>query len=188
MSDQTRNLVQIYTGDGKGKTTAALGLAMRAAGHDLRVCFIQFMKGDLDLGERKAASRLAPQMEVHWFSAPTWGDPDRAPAGTPWWRLPPSDEDKEQARKGIEFAAAALTGGAYDLVVLDEVFEALRYSLVPLDALLRHIRTKLPAVELVMTGRGAPEEIIAAADLVTEMKAIKHPYDRGIAARRGIEY
>jgi cob(I)alamin adenosyltransferase len=172
-------LIHIYTGDGKGKTTAALGLALRAIGHGLRVCFIQFMKGDMDLGERKAAARLAPEFEIHWFCAPRWGDASKAPPGTPWWQLPPSDEDRNQARNGMEFAHAAVTSGDYRVVVLDEVFQALRCELVSLGQILSLICAKPPEVELVLTGRGAPDDVIHAADLVTEMRPVKHPYTTG---------
>jgi cob(I)alamin adenosyltransferase len=188
MSPLAQGLVQVYTGPGKGKTTAALGLAMRAAGHGLRVCFIQFMKGDWDLGERKAAARLSPELEIRHFAAPRWGDRSRADEGTPWWELPPSDEDKRQAQEGILFARRALTGGDYDLVVLDEVLGAVNLELISLDELMGLICAKPPGVELVLTGREAPERVIEAADLVTEMQAVKHPYQRGVKARRGIEY
>ena len=187
MGKLKQGLIQVYTGDGKGKTTAALGLALRAVGRGLRVCFIQFMKGDIELGERTAAKRLAPEMEVHWFCAPTWGDPSKVPPGTPWWQLPPSDEDRDQAQEGIAFARRALTGGEYDLVIVDEVFPALSHELISLDQLLSLICSKPPQVELVLTGRGAPEEVIRVADLVTEMKPVKHPYEKGISARAGIE-
>jgi cob(I)alamin adenosyltransferase len=186
--EQERGLVQVYTGDGKGKTTAALGLALRAVGHGLRVCFIQFMKSDRELGERKAAARLAPELAIHCFAAAHWGDSSKAPAGTPWWQLPASEEDRKQAQEGIAFARRALTGGSYDLIVLDEIFQALRYGLISLHQLLDLISARAPRVELVLTGRGAPEEVIRAADLVTEMKAVKHPYERGVKARPGIEY
>jgi len=188
MTERPRGLVQVYTGDGKGKTTAALGLALRAAGHGLRVCFIQFMKGNWDLGERKAAARLGPELEFHWFSAARWGDPSKAREGTPWWQLPPSEEDRARAQEGTVFARRALSSGSYDLVVLDEIFQALQYQLLSLDQLMELVCAKPPAVELVLTGRGAPEEIMRAADLVTEMKAVKHPYGQGVSARPGIEY
>ena len=188
MASSRTGLVQVYTGDGKGKTTAALGLALRAVGHGLRVCFIQFMKGDMDTGERKAAPRLAPELEIHWFCAPRWGDPSKAPPGTPWWQLPPSDEDRTQAQSGMEFARKAVTSGDYRIVVLDEVFNALRYELVSLDQILSLICAKPPETELILTGRGAPDDVIRAADLVTEMKPVKHPYATGTPARRGIEF
>ncbi len=184
----SQGLVQVYTGPGKGKTTAALGLAMRAAGHGLRVCFLQFMKGNWDSGERKAAERLSPEIEIHAFGAAQWGDRSQADEDTPWWKLPPSQEDRQQAREGMLFARRAVTGGDYHIVVLDEVFAALGLGLVSLDDLLGLISTKPPDVELVLTGREAPPEIVKAADLVTEMNAVKHPYSRGVKARRGIEY
>jgi cob(I)alamin adenosyltransferase len=183
-----RGLVQVYTGDGKGKTTAALGLALRAVGYGLRVCFIQLMKGERDLGERKAAAGLAPGLEIHCFAAARWGDRSHAVADTPWWKLPPSDEDRAKAQEGLEFAHQALVSENYDIVILDEVFPALSYQLISLDQVTNLICAKRPQVELVLTGRGAPPEVIAAADLVTEMKAVKHPYDRGLPARKGIEY
>ena len=188
MARLDQGLVQVYTGQGKGKTTAALGLAVRAAGHGLRVCFVQFAKGEWDCGERKAAERLSPQIEIHSFAAPRWGDRSKAPEGTPWWQLPPSEEDCNRAEQGIAFAREAVTSGQYDVVVLDEVFSALRYKLISLDQVMSLICAKSPRVELVLTGRDAPEEVIAAADLVTEMQAVKHPYDRGTKARKGIEY
>ena len=188
MPPLSQGLVQVYTGDGKGKTTAALGLAMRAVGHDLRVCFVQFAKSDRDKGERRSAERLAPDLEIHAFAASHWGDPGKAPSGTPWWLLPPSDEDRSKAQEGLLFARRAVVEGDYDLVVLDEILAALTHNLVSLDQVMDLIRAKPPQVELVLTGRNVPEEIIAVADLVTEMKAVKHPFARGVNARRGIEY
>jgi len=184
----TRGLVEVYTGDGKGKTTAALGLALRAVGHGLRVCFVQFAKSDWDKGERKAVECLSPQFALFSFAAPRWGDPSKAPPGTPWWLLPPSEEDRTQAQEGLAFARRALTEGDYDLVVLDEVFAALRHGLVTLDQVLEVIRSRPAHVELVMTGRNVPPEIVEAADLVTEMRAVKHPFAQGVGARRGIEF
>jgi cob(I)alamin adenosyltransferase len=183
-----RGLVQIYTGDGKGKTTAALGLALRAVGHRLRVCFIQFMKGEWDLGERRAAGRLSPELEIHYFAPRDWGNHSEAAEGTAWWQLPPSDDDRAKAQEGLAFATQALASGNYDIVILDEVFPALSYQLISLDQIMSLICARPPQVELVLTGRGAPAEVIAAADLVTDMKVVKHPYDRGVRAREGIEY
>jgi cob(I)alamin adenosyltransferase len=188
MAKISRGLVQVYTGDGKGKTTAALGLALRAVGHGLRVCFIQFLKGEWESGERKAAPRLSPELELHVFGAPQWGDRSQADKDTPWWELPPSAEDREQAREGMRFAHEAVTGGEYDIVVLDEVLGAVKLGLVSLDEVMALICSKPESVELVLTGRDAPEEVLNAADLVTEMKALKHPYERGVKARKGIEY
>ena len=188
MAELTKGLVQVYTGNGKGKTTAALGLSLRAAGHGLRVCFIEFMKGGWESGERKAAPRLAPEIEIHSFGAAQWGDPSKAEAGTPWWELPPSDEDRKQAQEGLLFAERAVTGGDYDIVVLDEILGAVGRELVRLDEVVSLVCAKPPKVELVLTGREAPPEIVKAADLVTEMTCVKHPFQRGEQARRGIEY
>jgi len=188
MGRLARGLVQVYTGPGKGKTSAALGLAMRAAGHRLRVCFIQFLKGDWEQGERKAAARLSPELEMHAFAAPHWGDQGKADKRTPWWQLPPSEQDRSQAQQGMAFARQALTGGEYDIVVLDEILMAVKLNLISVEELTSLLRAKPAGVELVLTGREAPDEIITAADLVTEMKAVKHPYQRGVKARKGIEY
>jgi cob(I)alamin adenosyltransferase len=183
-----QGLVQVYTGDGKGKTTAALGLAIRAIGHHLRVCFIQFAKSNRDKGEGRSVGRFAPDLETQSFAAAHWGDPGKAPPGTPWWLLPPSDEDRSKAQEGLVFALRSLTGGDYDVVILDEILAALAHGLVSLEQVMELIAAKPPTVELVLTGRNAPAEIIDAADLVTEMRAVKHPFERGIPARRGIEY
>jgi cob(I)alamin adenosyltransferase len=188
MAELTRGLVQVYTGEGKGKTTAALGLALRAAGHGMRVVFIQFAKSPNGNGERGAAERLAPEVKLQVFAAPEWGDADKAPTGTPWWLLPPSEEDREKAQEGLEFARRVLAEGRCDVVVLDEIFAALKYELISLEQLMALIRERPPQVELVLTGRGAPPEVIEVADLVTEMRAVKHPFEQGVPARRGIEY
>ncbi len=184
----SKGLVQIYTGDGKGKTSAALGLALRAVGQGLRVCFVQLMKGQIASGERAAAERLAPDLELRVFGAEKWGDADKAPAGAPWWQLPPSDEDRAQARRGLDFARRALTGEGCDIVVVDEIFGAVGAGLISLEEVRELIEGKPERVELVLTGRAAPAEIVEAADLVTEMKAVKHPYQQGIGARKGIEF
>jgi len=188
MGRLTEGLVQVYTGAGKGKTTAALGLAMRAAGQGLRVCIVQFLKGGWESGERKAAARLSPEIEIYAFGAAQWGDHSQADADTPWWELPPSDDDREKAREAMLFARRALTGGEYDIVVLDEILGALTGQLISLHQVIDLIRARPDTVELVLTGRVAPPEILEAADLVTEMNAVKHPYSRGVKARRGIEY
>jgi cob(I)alamin adenosyltransferase len=184
----SEGLVQVYTGPGKGKTTAALGLAARAAGHGLRTCIIQFMKRGWESGERTAIARLAPEVQIHVFGAERWGDPSKASQGTPWWELPPSEEDRVQAQEALAFGRKAVTSGEWDIVVLDEVLGALAHDLVSLDQLLSLICAKPPAVEVVLTGRDAPPEIIAAADLVTEMREVKHPFRRGVKARKGIEF
>ncbi len=184
----TKGLVQVYTGPGKGKTTAAVGLAVRAAGHGLRTCLIQFLKRGWESGERAALAKLAPGVELHVFGAAEWGDPTQAAPDTPWWALPPSDEDRAQAREAFEFAQRTVASGEWDLVVLDEVFAAVRHGLVSAQDVVELIAGKPPRVELILTGRDAPPEVIAAADLVTEMRAVKHPFEQGVQARKGIEY
>ncbi len=188
MGELSKGLVQVYTGGGKGKTTAALGLALRAAGHNLRTCIIQFMKYGWETGEREALARLAPEIEIHVFGAAQWGDRSKASKDTNWWELPPSEEDRTQAQAALAFAQRAATSSEWDLVVLDEVFGALKYGLISLAQLLDLIRTKPLKVELILTGREAPTEIIEAADLVTEMVEVKHPLRQGVKARKGIEF
>jgi len=188
MARLSTGLVQVYTGGGKGKTSAALGLALRAAGHGLRTCIIQFMKRGWESGERIALARLAPEVEVHVFGSGRWGDPSKAPQDMPWWELPPSEEDRAEGQRALAFGRRAMTSGEWDIVVLDEVLGALARDLLSLDHLLALIRDRPPSVELVLTGRDAPPEIIAAADLVTEMQEVKHPFRKGVKARKGIEF
>ncbi len=169
-------LVQIYTGDGKGKTTAALGLALRAAGHGMRTYIGQFMKGQ-DYGELAGARLLAPYLTIEQYGRPSFVHLHRA---TP--------EDVRLAHEGLEKARAAMRSGDYAIVVLDEVCVALHFGLLEVEEVLAFLEEKPKGVELVLTGRRAPEELVARADLVTEMREVKHPYQQGIPARRGIEY
>lgn len=174
-------MVQIYTGDGKGKTTAAFGLALRAAGCGNRVLVYQFLKPpSLDLGERLALQSTADirieAMEEDWDMAVSFKD----------------KEAVERTRAAIREALARLTEAAarrsYDVLVLDEIVYCLGHGLASLDDVRRLIERRDPAVEVVLTGRDAPVELVELADLVTEMKKIKHPFDEGIGARRGIDY
>jgi cob(I)alamin adenosyltransferase len=171
----SRGYVQIYTGDGKGKTTAALGLALRAWGHDRRVAILQFMKADPTWGEIVALQRLGI---------------DVVQAGLDHWvhKGEVSDEDRAAGAAGFASARGLVMSGRYDVVVLDEVWTALYFDLVELDDVLALMRDKPAPVELVMTGRRAPEAAIAAADLVTEMVPVKHYFDAGVPAREGIEF
>jgi cob(I)alamin adenosyltransferase len=174
LSDRT-GLVQVYTGDGKGKTTAALGLALRARGHDLRVIMIQFMKADPDWGEIRMAGEIG--VDVLQVGLDHWVIKGEATA-----------EDLAAAAAGFAKAREIVGLAVHDVVILDELATAVFFELVPLDDVLTLMRDKPPSVELVITGRRAAPEIIAAADLVTEMKPLKHYYDAGIPAREGIEY
>jgi cob(I)alamin adenosyltransferase len=170
-----KGYVQVYTGNGKGKTTAALGLAMRAAGAGLRTYIGQFMKGQ-HYSELDAARKLAPQIEIEQYGQPDFCVPGKV--------LP---VDIGLAREGLEKIRAALAGGVYDIVVMDEVCTALYFKLLDVNDILAVINDKPKRVELVLTGRYAPDEIIAAADLVTEMKEVKHYFLNDVKSRKGIE-
>ncbi|NLM36824.1 MAG: cob(I)yrinic acid a,c-diamide adenosyltransferase [Firmicutes bacterium] len=167
-------MIQVYTGDGKGKTTAAVGLAVRAHGHGLRVAVFQFLKTGQENGEARVLRQL--------------GIPCRQ-YGSGRWLLnrPPDQEELALAAQGWTEVEKAVYGG-YQVVVVDEISHAVNLGLLPL-AQVRSLALKLPAeVELVMTGRAMPPELLTLADLVTEMQAVRHPYARGVSARRGIEY
>jgi len=172
----SRGLVQVFTGDGKGKTTAALGAVIRALGHGLRVCVVFFMKGDYPYGECKILSQL-PNVKIARFGSQQFIDPTNI-----------KPEEKEQARQALAAAREAVLSGSYDLVVLDEVNLAVAWQLVELDKVIKLIGDKPRNVELILTGRKADTKLIQLADLVTEMLKIKHPYDEGTKARKGIEY
>ena len=169
-------LVQVFTGDGKGKTSAALGIVLRALGHGLRVYIAYFMKGDYPYGEHHILSGL-PNVDMASFGGSGFIDPANI-----------KPEEIEQAKQALAAAREAILSGNYDVVVLDEVNLAAAWKLVELDEVVRLINDKLPNVELILTGRQADAKLIKLADLVTEMLKIKHPYDKGVAARRGIEY
>ena len=171
-----KGLVQIFTGDGKGKTTAALGTILRAAGHGLKIFIVFFMKGDYAYGEYNSLSRL-PDVEMASFGFRKFTDPANI-----------KPEEKEQAKAALETARKAVISGNYDLVVLDEVNVALGFNLIELDDVIRLIKDKPSHVELILTGRRADSRLIEMADLVTEMVKVKHPFDKGIKARKGIEY
>lgn len=172
----SKGLVQVYTGEGKGKTTAAIGTVLRALGNDLKVCIIAFMKAGQPSGEWNILSML-PNFSIQRFGSGPFVNPDNV---TP--------KDREEASMGLAAARQAILGGEYDLVVLDEVNVAMAWKLIELDEVIRLIEDRPPNVEIILTGRGADKEIVKMADIVTEMLNIKHPYNEGITARRGIEY
>ena len=169
-------LVQVYTGDGKGKTTAALGLAMRAVGKGLSVFMVQFLKGR-PYGEIESAKLLSPRFKVVQSGQDTFVK-----------RGELSEEDLRLARRGLELAREATSSGEYDIVILDEVNVAVELGVLSVDDVLPLIEDRPEGVELVLTGQDAPEEFLKRADLVTEMKKIKHYYDEGVVMREGIEY
>ncbi|HEX7502342.1 MAG TPA: cob(I)yrinic acid a,c-diamide adenosyltransferase [Acidobacteriota bacterium] len=169
--------IQVYTGNGKGKTTAALGLALRAAGRGMRTYVAQFLKKG-EYGELLAAARhLAGLVTIEQFGLPDFHH--RANGVTP--------AEVQAATAGLAAAAAALAGGEYQIVVLDEINTLLHFAIVPLEPVLRLMERKPPAVELVLTGRYAPQAVLERADLVTEMKEVRHYYQKGLQARTGIE-
>jgi len=171
-----RGYVQVYTGNGKGKTTAALGLALRAVGHGLRVYMIQFMKGSIDYGELNGAMRLAPELEIVQMGRECFVN-----------KRNPSAEDVKLARLGLERAREVVSARRHDIVILDEINCALDYNLIPVEEVLDLVQSRPDGMELVLTGRRAPGVIIEAADLVTEMKEVKHYYAAGVDGRIGIE-
>ena len=169
-------LVQVYTGDGKGKTTAAVGLAVRAAGAGLSVAFVQFVKGGARSSELGVLEGLGVRVE-----RPAVRSTGLLGSGL-------DDEDRRAAAEAWATGCALISGGEYQLVILDEINVAMRYELVSEAEVLAAIAARPCAVEVVLTGRGASDALIELADLVTEMVPRKHPFDRGIPARRGIEY
>jgi cob(I)alamin adenosyltransferase len=177
MTERERiGLTQVYTGDGKGKTTAALGLALRAAGSGMRTYIGQFLKGHR-YGEVESVQRLAPYITLEQYGLDQWVHVESV-----------TSEQKAAAQQGFAQIRRALTSGQYDIVVADEINIALYFGLLTEDQVLQLIDAKPPQVELVLTGRRAPGAIIERADLVTEMQEIKHPYRNGIPARVGIEF
>jgi cob(I)alamin adenosyltransferase len=169
----SKGLVHVYTGDGKGKTTAALGLAMRAAGQGMKVAFIQFLKG-LPSGELLFAQQYKP-FEIVQISV---GDSFKKS----------KEQLSQEAQQTLAYAKQEIVSGKYDLVILDEIFIAIHQGLITVKQVLDLLDAKPSSVELVLTGRKASPEIVQRADLVTEMLLIKHPFTGGITARRGIEY
>ncbi len=171
-----QGLVQVYTGDGKGKTTAALGLAMRAIGKGLKVLMVQFLKGR-EYGELDTAKRLS-----HSFQIIQSGLDSFVKKGEP------GEEDLRLAHEGLETARKAIMGGEYDIVILDEVNVAVELGVLTVEEVLPLIDERPCGVELVLTGRYAPEEFCERADVMTEMKCVRHCFDRGVPMREGIEF
>lgn len=176
---QRHGLILVHTGDGKGKTTAGLGLALRAWGSGLRVLILQFIKGGWKYGELEAIERLG-RLD---------GRIAIQPLGLGLMR---QNEDREKhiraAREALKMAEAALTSGGYDLVILDEINYAVKFGLITIEEVMELLDRKPEELHVLLTGRDAPAELIERADLVTEMKLIKHPYQQGVKAQPGIEF
>jgi cob(I)alamin adenosyltransferase len=169
-------LVQVYTGNGKGKTTAAFGLALRAVGRGLKVYVIQFIKGGFDYGELYVVDKL-PNLKLKAFGR-----------GKFITEKPAGKEDVKLAEEALALAEAVVRSGKYDIVILDEINVALHLGLIKTEKVLELMKNRPKHVELILTGRYAPNEIIEVADLVTEMREVKHPFNKGYQARKGIEY
>ncbi len=169
-------LVQVYTGDGKGKTTAALGLALRAVGHGMKVLMVQFMKGNVKDGELESAKKLSPNLTLKQVGREIFIS-----------KLRPDPKDLELAKKGFRMAKNAVLSKEFDIVILDEINLAIDFGLIPLKDLLTLMDSKPETVELILTGRYAKREIIERADLITDMVDRKHYYYKGVHARKGIE-
>jgi cob(I)alamin adenosyltransferase len=169
-------MIQIYTGDGKGKTTAAIGQGIRALGHNYKVIMIQFMKGDETYGEIKALNKLR-NFKVVQFGLPTFVQKGNL-----------SRKDLELAQKGMKFTTAILKQNKYQMVILDEINVAIDYGLINLDDVMKLVKNCPKQVELILTGRYASRQLIEMADLVSEIKEIKHPYQKGFVSRKGIDY
>jgi cob(I)alamin adenosyltransferase len=173
---QEKGLIVVNTGNGKGKSSAAFGVAARALGHGMRVGIVQFIKGAIATGEAAFFGNLGPQVTMLTLGEGfTWDTQDR-------------QRDIETARRGWQEAVAMLRDPTYDLVILDELNIVIRYDYVPLDEILEELGRKREMLHVVITGRNARPELIEMADLVTEMKLIKHPYRSGIMPQKGIEY
>jgi len=171
--ESSKGMIQVYTGKGKGKTTAALGLALRAVGQRMKVIVIQFVKGNRTCGEHLFADKYHPFDIVQLNMGDSFTQT--------------LDELRPVTEQTLAFAEEAIVSGSYDMVILDEIFVAVKKGLITTEQVKGLMNKKPQGVELVLTGRGAPEEIIQQADLVTEMLAVKHPLTKGIPKRRGIE-
>ncbi len=171
-----QGFVQIYTGNGKGKTTAAIGQAVRAVGRGLRVYFVQFMK-DFPYGELSVLEQLAPRLELHRYGTDAFV----------FKKQPPSAELIAEMKQGLEATEAAMRSNKYDLVILDEVLVSIYFKLFTEKQVLSLVQKRPDRLELILTGRYAPESLKKVADLISEIKEVKHYYQKGVSARIGIE-
>jgi cob(I)alamin adenosyltransferase len=174
MSATARGLLLVNTGNGKGKSTAAFGVALRAIGQGLSVSVIQFIKGKWKTGEMEAARRLGLEL-IPMGKGFTWDSKNL-------------EEDKALMREAWALASEKMLSGQYDLIILDEINYVLGYGYIAVDEVIRTLQSRPSHVHVVLTGRNAPEEVMALADCVTEMRDVKHPYRNGIPAQKGIDY
>jgi cob(I)alamin adenosyltransferase len=172
-------LIVVLTGHGKGKTTSALGMALRAVGHDMKVCIIHFMKGDMYSGELDGLRKLAPNVEIHLTGKGFCGI---------YGNLYPYEEHRANAQEAIKLAREKMLSGKYDILILDEINNALKLKLVDLPQVLDLIESKPPLMHLILTGRDAHPEVIERAHTVSEVREIKHAYRQKIDPQKGIDY
>lgn len=177
--EKDAGLVVVYTGKGKGKTTAALGMALRAIGHDYKICMIQFIKGSWHYGEMSSSKRLEPEFELTAVGKGFVGILDDRT---------PKEVHQKIAKEAIQIAKEKILAEKHDIVILDEINYAVNLGLVDVNDVLDLIKIKPNKVTLVLTGNHVRQEVVDAADLVTEMKEIKHPFQRGIRAKKGIDF
>ncbi|MFP4035102.1 MAG: cob(I)yrinic acid a,c-diamide adenosyltransferase [Desulfovermiculus sp.] len=171
-----KGLVMVFTGNGKGKTTSALGMTLRSAGHGLRTCFIQFIKGSWKYGELEAMNTFGDLIDFHVMGRGfTWKSEDM-------------DKDIQTARQGWEFALEAMHSSTYHVLVLDEFTYLMTLKMLGVQEVLNALSRKPEDLHVLITGRDAPRELINHADLVTTMQAVKHPYQAGIQAQKGVEF
>ncbi|MGQ9627400.1 MAG: cob(I)yrinic acid a,c-diamide adenosyltransferase [Anaerolineae bacterium] len=176
MREKRKGLIIVYTGEGKGKTTAALGLAMRAVGHGMRVIIIQFLKGEWPTGERKAAQMLSPWLEI-------------VPMGKGFtWQHETLNGDIAAVSEAWQRCKEAMDSGRYDMVIMDELNYVIHYGFLPVEEVIEALRARPPALHVVLTGRDAHPQLLALADIVTEMRSIKHIFEQGGKAIKGIEF
>jgi len=171
-----KGLLEIFTGDGKGKTSAALGVALRASGHGLNVFIVYFMKGKFPYGEQKALSQLT-NIEFAQYGQLSFVDPNNV-----------TQAEKGEAKRALAAARKVVLSNNYDVVILDEINVAIAWKLIEIEEVIKLIGEKPDKVELILTGRYADDRLIDLADLVTNMTKVKHPYDKGTLSRKGIDY
>jgi cob(I)alamin adenosyltransferase len=174
-----KGLIVVFTGDGKGKTSAALGVALRASGHKMYVSLVQFIKSTAATGEARAAERLAPEFE---FLSLGRGFVNCCGDTTPL------AEHKKAAQAALTLARQRMLSGAWDVLILDEINTAVTLCLIDIADVLDLVRSKPPKLHLILTGRDAHPDLVAMADMVTEMRSLKHPYDKGLPAEKGIDF
>jgi cob(I)alamin adenosyltransferase len=173
---KTKGLIAVFTGNGKGKTTASLGLAFRALGHEHRVCIIQFIKGSWKYGEMESAKKFAPNLDFHVMGRGfTWKSDDL-------------EKDKEAALEAWAFARKVIEENQYSMVILDELTYLPHYKMIDEQEIFSVLQSKPLEQHVVITGRYASDELIELADLVTEMTEVKHPYQSGVKAQKGFEF